>query len=80
VTAALFAQLTGAALRATSGSALYLALIALLSLGVAAIVRDSAIASGTVLALLYLFPILSSKTQAVCNELQSVCKRSIIGS
>jgi len=36
---------------------LYLALIALLSLGVAVIVRDSAVAIGTVLALLYLFPI-----------------------
>jgi ABC-2 type transport system permease protein len=48
----------GPALRATCGSALYLALIALLSLGVAAIVRDSAVAIGTVLALLYLFPIL----------------------
>jgi ABC-2 type transport system permease protein len=48
----------GPTLRATCGSALYLALISLLSLGVAAIVRDSAVAIGTVLALLYLFPIL----------------------
>jgi len=48
----------GPALRAASGSVLYLALIALLSLGVAVIVRDSAVAIGTVLALLYLFPIL----------------------
>ncbi len=48
----------GPALRAASGSVLYLALISLLSLGVAAIVRDSAVAIGTVLALLYLFPIL----------------------
>ena len=37
---------------------LYLALIALLSLGVAVVVWDSAVAIGTVLALLYLFPIL----------------------
>jgi ABC-2 type transport system permease protein len=48
----------GPALRAASGSVLYLALISLLSLGVAIIVRDSAVAIGTVLALLYLFPIL----------------------
>jgi ABC-2 type transport system permease protein len=48
----------GPALRAASGSVLYLALISMLSLGVAVIVRDSAVAIGTVLALLYLFPIL----------------------
>jgi ABC-2 type transport system permease protein len=48
----------GPALRAASGSVLYLALISLLSLGVAVAVRDSAVAIGTVLALLYLFPIL----------------------
>ena len=48
----------GPTLRAASGSVLYLALIALLSLGVAVIVRDSAVAIGSVLALLYLFPIL----------------------
>ena len=50
----------GTVLRATAGSVLYLALIALLSLGVAAAVRDSAAAIGVVLALLFLFPILSS--------------------
>jgi ABC-2 type transport system permease protein len=48
----------GPALRAASGSVLYLALISLLSLGVAVAVRDSAVAIGTVLALLYLFPVL----------------------
>jgi ABC-2 type transport system permease protein len=37
---------------------LYLGLIALLSLGVAVIVRESAASIGVVLALLYLFPIL----------------------
>ncbi len=47
----------GPTLRAAGGSVLYLALIALISLGVAVIVRDSAVAIGTVLALLYLFPI-----------------------
>ena len=44
-------------LRATAGTVLYLALIALLSLGTAAAVRDSATAIGVVLGLLYLFPI-----------------------
>lgn len=48
----------GPTLRAASGSVLYLALIALLSLGVAAVVRDSAVAIGSVLAILYLFPII----------------------
>ena len=50
----------GTVLRAAAGSVLYLGLIALLSLGVAAAVRDSAVAIGAVLALLFLFPILSS--------------------
>jgi ABC-2 type transport system permease protein len=48
----------GPTLRAACGSVLYLALIALLGLGLAVIVRDSAAAIGTVLALLYLFPII----------------------
>ena len=47
-------------LRAASGSVLYLALIALLSLGVATAVRESAVAIGLVLGLLYLFPIVTS--------------------
>ena len=47
-------------LRAAAGSVLYLALIALLGLGVATAVRDSAVAIGTVLALLYLFPIVAA--------------------
>ena len=47
----------GPTLRAACGSVLYLGLIALLSLGVAVIVRDSAVSIGAVLALLYLFPI-----------------------
>jgi ABC-2 type transport system permease protein len=50
----------GAVLRATVGSVLYLALVALLSLGIAAAVRDSAVAIGAVLALLYLFPIVAA--------------------
>jgi ABC-2 type transport system permease protein len=55
----------GPVLRAACGSVLYLALIALLSLGVATAVRDSAVAIGTVLALLYLFPIV---TAVVSNQ------------
>ena len=50
----------GPDLRAACGSVLYFALIALLSLGVATAVRDSAVAIGTVLALLYLFPIVAA--------------------
>jgi ABC-2 type transport system permease protein len=48
----------GSTLRAAGGSVLYLALIALLSLGIATLVRDSAAAIGVVLGLLYLAPIL----------------------
>jgi ABC-2 type transport system permease protein len=47
-------------LRAAAGTVLYLARIALLSLGIATAVRDSATSIGLVLALLYLFPILAS--------------------
>lgn len=49
----------GPVLRAAAGTALYLVLIALLSLGIAAAVRDTAAAIGIVLGLLYLVPILS---------------------
>jgi len=48
----------GSTLRAAVGSVVYLVLIGLLSLGVAAVFRDSAVAVGIVLALLYIFPIL----------------------
>ncbi|HEY3869603.1 MAG TPA: ABC transporter permease [Actinocrinis sp.] len=47
-----------AMLRAAVGSVLYLGLIALLSLGIAAAVREPAAATGLVLGLLYLIPIL----------------------
>jgi ABC-2 type transport system permease protein len=47
----------GPSLRASAGSVAYLVLIAILSLGVAALVRDSAAAIGTVLGLLYLPPV-----------------------
>ena len=49
----------GPTLRAAAGSVLYLVLIALLSLGAATAVRDSAAAVGIVLGLLYLFPIIA---------------------
>ena len=50
----------GPVLRAAAGSVLYLTLIALLALGAAAIIRDSAAATGAVLALLYLPPIIAA--------------------
>jgi ABC-2 type transport system permease protein len=50
----------GPVLRAAVGSVLYLTLIALLSLGVATIIRDPAPAIGTVLGLLYLDPIIAA--------------------
>ncbi|GAA3626766.1 ABC transporter permease subunit [Nonomuraea rosea] len=50
----------GPTLRAAAGSVLYLALIALLSLGVAAAVRDSASSIGVVFGLLYVLPVLPS--------------------
>jgi ABC-2 type transport system permease protein len=49
----------GPTLRAATGSVLYLALVALLSVGLAVVVRDSAAAIGLVLGLLYLFPVLA---------------------
>ncbi len=50
----------GPVLRAACGSVLYLGLIGLLSLGVAAAVRDTAAATGAVLGLLYLVPIIAA--------------------
>jgi ABC-2 type transport system permease protein len=50
----------GPVLRAACGSVLYLALIALLSLGIATAVRESAVAIGLVLGLLYMFPVVTS--------------------
>jgi ABC-2 type transport system permease protein len=45
--------------RAAAGSVLYLALIALLSLGVATLVRDAGAAVGVVLGLLFVFPVVA---------------------
>jgi ABC-2 type transport system permease protein len=49
----------GPTLRAVFGTVLYLILMGLLSLGVAAAVRDSATSVGVVLGLLYIVPIVS---------------------
>jgi ABC-2 type transport system permease protein len=55
-----YASLTSATdLRAAAGAVLYLTLIALLSLGLAAAIRDSAAAIGLVLGVLYLFPLVA---------------------
>ena len=51
---------SGPDLRAAVGSVLYLALIALLSLGAATAVRDSAVSIGVALGLLSLFPVIAS--------------------
>jgi ABC-2 type transport system permease protein len=50
----------GPDLRAATGSVLYLTLIALLALGLATAVRDSAVSIGVVLGLVYLFPVIAS--------------------
>lgn len=49
----------GPTLRAALGGVLYLLLVALLSLGIGAVVRDTAAATGVVLGLLYLPPLLA---------------------
>ena len=50
----------GPVLRAACGSVLYLALVALLSLGIATAVREPAVAIGLVVGLLYVFPVVTS--------------------
>jgi len=60
VLAAKAALVAGLVLRAACGSVLYLTLMALLSLGVATAVRESAVAIGLVLGLLYVFPVVTS--------------------
>lgn len=56
--------LTGPDLRAAAGSVLYLVLVALLALGLAVAIRDSAVAIGAVLGLLYLFPVIGTALDA----------------
>jgi len=64
----------GTVLRAAAGTVLYLALIALLSMGMATAVRDAAVAIGTVLGLLYLFPILTqvAGSSGMARHLQQI--------
>ncbi|HUC21161.1 MAG TPA: ABC transporter permease [Streptosporangiaceae bacterium] len=50
----------GPVLRAAAGSVLYLGLIALFSLGIGTLVRDSAVAIGTAIGLLYVFPVVTA--------------------
>ena len=64
---ALVAITHGSTLRAGAGSVLYLVLIALLALGVATAIRDTAVSIGAVLALLYLPPLLA---QVVADPLR----------
>jgi ABC-2 type transport system permease protein len=49
----------GPTVRAAAGAVLYLALVGLLSLGIATIVRDSAAATGAVLGMLYVPPVVA---------------------
>ena len=70
-----YASLTSATdFRAAAGAVLYLTLIALLSLGVAAAVRDSAAAIGLVLGVLYLFPLAAAviSNPALARHLQQI--------
>jgi ABC-2 type transport system permease protein len=64
---ALISIIDGPTLRAAVGSAIYLVLIALLSLGVATATRDTAVSIGLVLGPLYLPPVLA---QAVTDPLR----------
>ncbi len=50
---------SGTTIRAAVGTAIYLALIALLSLGAATVIRDTAVSIGVVVGLLYLPPLLA---------------------
>jgi ABC-2 type transport system permease protein len=64
----------GSTLRAAAGTVLYLALVALIGVGAAATVRDSAAAIGTVLGLLYLFPLVAAlvPSQQLQHHLQEI--------
>jgi ABC-2 type transport system permease protein len=63
----------GPTLRAAIGSVVYLVLIALLSIGVATAIRDTAVSIGAVLGLLYLPPILAlAVTDPLRRHLQQI--------
>jgi ABC-2 type transport system permease protein len=64
----------GPYLRAAAGSVLYLSLVGLLGLGIATAIRESAVAIGAVLGLLYLFPVV---TAAVSNPHWQRCLEQI---
>jgi ABC-2 type transport system permease protein len=66
--------LNGPDLRAFCGSVLYLVLIALLALGVTTAVRDSGVAIGLVLSLLFLFTIVAAliPNQDMARHLQQI--------
>lgn len=68
----------GPDLRAFGGAVLYLALIALLALGVTTAVRDSGVAIGLVLGLLYLFPLAAAviPDQDLSRHLQQIAPMS----
>jgi len=59
ITAASGITAHGPVLRAAVGSVLYLALVGVLTLGIATIVRDSAAATGAVLGILYVPPVIA---------------------
>jgi ABC-2 type transport system permease protein len=65
---------TATDLRAIAGAALYLVLIALLGLGIATAVRDSATAIGLALGLLYLFPLVAAvvSDEKISRRLQQI--------
>ncbi|BCJ34063.1 hypothetical protein Athai_15660 [Actinocatenispora thailandica] len=67
VPAAFGSVVPGPTLRAAAGSAIYLTLVALLALGIATAVRDTAVSIGVVLGVLYLPPLLA---QAVSDPLR----------
>lgn len=73
----LVSLVSDATLRAAGGSVLYLGLIAVLSVGVAAVVRDTAVSTGVVLALLYL-PVLLAQlvSGALHRDLEQIAPMS----
>ncbi len=68
----------GPDLRAAAGSVLYLTLIALMAAGITVAVRDSGVAIGAVLALLYVFPIVAAliPDQVVARHLMQIAPMS----
>jgi ABC-2 type transport system permease protein len=70
-----YASLTGSAdVRAAIGTALYLTLVGMLGLGLAAAIRDAAVSVGLVLGLLYLFPIVTAvvSNATIARHLQQI--------